>query len=155
MDRGIKALFNIDDKRYKQIREEYKDTPVPDLFNHTPRDILIDMSERWLKEKFGKDVFGLLAIGNLSSVTSLQATIIDDCGFYDEALPIVRRFRPENCFLIRLHREDAEWDSRSYIELAGHGVTEHDIYNKYDKHMFEVQVNGAVKAFLNYPSDNE
>ncbi len=153
MDRAIPVFFSIDEKTWKRLREVDKDTPAPELWGYSPREVLIWFSEEVMKPKFGSDVFGRQAATNLPALTSLMATVIDDCGFYDEALPNIRRFRPENCLLLRINREGCEWDSRGPVDLQSQGVQQIDIDNRHDLHMYEVQVNNAVQEWMGY--DNQ
>lgn len=104
--------------------EAVKDEPLEEFFGLTPREAYIDFSERYMKPKHGKDVFGRIATNVIARLNELLITI-PDSGFYHEAMPVVRYVGPENVLLIRIHSIvngktlTFAGDSRSYIELPG------------------------------------
>ena len=89
-----------------------------------PRRLLIDLSESFLKPKYGDTFFGRLATREINR-SSYNLIIFTDSGFATEASVITRLYRRENVLLVRLHREGCtfENDSRSYLQdIAGHEV---------------------------------
>ena len=130
--------------------QEVKETKQPLLQYDTPREALISLSEDWAKPRYGNDIFGKLAAQYLGQPTASPYTVISDSGFRDECLPIIKRFGGKNCLLVRMHRDGCTFvgDSRSYIELADHQVTEVDVYNNQDLEMLEMSVCAHVDKWL-------
>jgi hypothetical protein len=132
----------------RKFGKEWKDTPQGRCYGHKPRDLYIWMSEQCVKPQFGVDMFGRLLLGDMVKPTSTDFTVISDCGFAEECVPIINFYKPQNCLIVRLHREGCtfEGDSRSYIELPG--VTTLDLQNRYDLMMFEIQIVKHVKDWV-------
>lgn len=118
----------------------------------TPREFLIKLSEEYIKPNYGIEFFGHnLARRMAVNLTGTKITTISDSGFYDEAVPIVERFLPSNCTLIRIHRRDHDfYDSRGYINLDRYQVKTFDIHNDYDLNIYEFQVCAAVEKGTGY-----
>jgi len=123
---GLREFFSFSTEIMRDHVELFKNEVKVPIFNGmTWRQVQIKLSEEWAKPLFGDDIFGQLAVNYLQQPTSFLMTAITDTGFRGEALPIIRAFGPDNCFLIQLTRKDCtfEGDSRSYIELDDLGVT--------------------------------
>lgn len=141
------AMFNVNQgefRKFEAIGSNYKTEPLAKLFGMSWVDILIWMSEGCMKEKFGKDVFGLLMLSYLMQPTMTKMTVISDCGFADELTPVVQFYGAKNCHLFRIYRDGCSFDgdSRQYVfeDHLPSGVNVVDIYNNYDLQMFRVQV---------------
>lgn len=106
---------------HTQHIETYKDQEYPllkrvDGKTDTLRQALIADSEDFLKQRYGNDIFGRLAVQRMfSSAHSL--ILFSDCGFQPEVEHVIRAVGRSNCLLIRMHREGRtyEHDSRSYL----------------------------------------
>lgn len=118
------ALLEIDNKTLEMSKKQ-----VVGLYGVTVRQILIDISEKWMKPCYGKDIFGKIAAERVSEAMQLSdhfgeepydLYVFSDCGFDSEVHHVLKLFGNENALLIRLHREGCtyEGDSRSYIELS-------------------------------------
>lgn len=96
--------------------ESVKDEPQEYLGGLTPRQAYIGLSEDYLKPNYGSDHFGKAAANHLKNSGNTDV-VISDCGFLDELEPVIALFKPENCLIIRLHRDGCDFsnDSRSYV----------------------------------------
>jgi len=86
----------------------------------TPRQLLISLSEEFLKKKYGNDFFGYAMVNEIrKSANSL--IIISDSGFASEALPVLRQFGHPHTLQICIERpgHDFSNDSRSYWGIPG------------------------------------
>lgn len=117
------ALLEINRKEL-----EHSKSLTMDIYGVSLKQILIDMSEKFMKPCYGKDIFGRICAERMAEEIQLNDVqkedqpdlfIISDSGFATEAKQVLRLFGDENALLIRLHREGCtyEEDSRSYIEL--------------------------------------
>lgn len=130
---------------------------VDPLFGVTLRQIQIDISEKWMKPCYGKDIFGRIALSRMSEEIQWNdeneedqpdCFVISDSGFDTEAKVLLQLFGSENVLLIRLSREGKTFfgDSRSYIELDD--VRTIDIYNDGNK-KFDSLLLKMVKDWIN------
>lgn len=100
--------------------EAFKEEPVAVLGNGmTYRRLVIEISEEFMKPRFGKEIFGKLALQSMPVWASLM--LCSDSGFAEEAAPFVRELGEENVLLVQIEREGKSFanDSRSHIELEG------------------------------------
>ncbi len=129
---AIPLLYGIPSAHWHETlgSPEFKDKPCPELFNRTPREIHIALSEHYLKPLHGEQVFGQLLLRRLDHVAEWFTTItISDCGFLSEILPVVERFGAENCTHWQMYREGTSYsaDSRSRVTIPD--VDTYDILN--------------------------
>jgi len=114
--------------RISKIELEMSKPLIVPPYNVSIRQLLIDMSEKWMKPCYGTDIFGKIATELLAEHIQLtdelkedqpDLFVISDSGFDKEAHSVLQLFGNENALLIRLHRDGCtfEGDSRSYIEL--------------------------------------
>jgi hypothetical protein len=158
LKQAVAAMFGLSFetvRRLEAIGSQDKDKPMDELMGFSWRQALIWMSEQCMKPKFGKDIFGALMAQRLSGPTSCELTVITDCGFTDEVLPVIDEMGPANCHIIRLHREDCTFDgdSRSHLFMNARkpppvGTRVHDLRNNHDKKMFRIQVLRRVDAIM-------
>lgn len=95
--------------KYADIR---KDAPVAELAGYSVREFLIDLSESYMKPRYGEDIFGRLFHYRCLRINPLPRFVIsDDCGFDVErdALP--------RSVTIRINRPGFTFagDSRGYL----------------------------------------
>lgn len=128
--------------------EDKKDEARDVTYGFTLRELFIWMSEEVIKPKFGVDFFGKMLANQLKEEQLFPDSgdretvyVITDCGFPEEAAPIVEAFGEENILLLELHREGTtfEGDSRRYVmsELS----QKHDVAN------LIVENNGTLEEF--------
>lgn len=107
------------------VRKEFDYYPSPtkivnELGEMTLRQFYIHVSENFMKPMFGPFIFGDLAVENINN-TEKSIVTVSDSGFAQEAMPIIKEFKPENVYLVKVHRNGKTFggagDSRGYIEL--------------------------------------
>lgn len=94
------------------------------------RQTMIDFSEKFMKPRFGLDIFGQLLWKRCQEQSLFYKTfIIDDLGFIPEASYVADQVGKSSCIILRLHRAGCDFsgDSRSYIEIPGIRVI--NLYN--------------------------
>jgi len=110
------ALFGVEEKLFKRMAtdRDRKDRPLEKLRGLSPREVLIETSERIIKPYFGNRYFGERAAKNLHTEVG---TVFSDGGFHEEIQPIAETVGLENLYIVYLVREGCsfEGDSRSYI----------------------------------------
>lgn len=88
-----------------------KDKMRPELNGYSAREFLIHMSEHYMKERYGEDVFArLLVYRNLKHVPAPDYVVIDDGGFAVEKMALTKPY------IIRVTRPGCDYskDSRHY-----------------------------------------
>lgn len=89
-----------------------KETPIAELQGYSVREFLIDLSENYMKVRYGEDIFSRLLHYRVLRINPLPRFVVsDDCGFETEreALPsptVIRVTRPGH---------DFQQDSRGYL----------------------------------------
>ena len=87
----------------------------------TLRQLLIRISEEFLKPTYGNTIFGRIAVKELLR-SSYPLIVFTDSGFVEETDTVIRSVGQRNTILIRLRREGCDFrsDSRGYIpNIAG------------------------------------
>ena len=142
----VAAFFTLNSTDAKVI-EQHKDHPLPMLFDNTFRDLQIWFSEECAKPKFGKDVLGRLARRRVENALS-QLHICSDCGFMEEAIPLLDLVGPKNMLVVQVYREGCDFskDSRRYITLPG--VQTVKLVNEGKLRDYEYNVQAVVKEWL-------
>ena len=110
------ALFCMNWIEQDIILEEKKDEVIQE-FSMTPREILIMISEEWIKPAFGDHFLGVIGKARIRKMKE-DVIVITDSGFDYEIEPLVDEFGYDNVYLVQLSRPDStfENDSRSYIK---------------------------------------
>ena len=106
--------------------ENVKDTPCFDLYNRTPRECYIQMSEHYIKPLYGNSFFIKKAVETIKSSHD-DIWIVPDCGFNEEA-KYLSSIDGVKCFYIILSRDGKTFDndSREYIKLEN--ICDRDSY---------------------------
>lgn len=104
---------------------DWKDTPKESLNNKSVRDLLIQISENYIKPFFGPDYFGqtlaTIISGAEDEIGEEKPWVIPDGGFNAEVEALVKRFG-DRVVVVQITREgycDFGTDSRNWIELEG------------------------------------
>lgn len=107
----------------------WKDSKQEICNNKTPRELMIHISENYIKPFFGNDYFGKQLANRIKKAESLSGEyqyiytdciIIPDGGFDAEVTPLVEEFGKDVVEVIQLEREgyrDFKGDSRSWINI--------------------------------------
>lgn len=114
-------------------KEGWKDSPQDICNNKTPRELMIHISETYIKPFFGYDYFGKQLTADINSLYKsledshcYQFVIIPDGGFNTEIIPLIETFGEGVVEIIQLERDghnDFGNDSRSWIDLPHVKIT--------------------------------
>ena len=104
-----------------------RNIPLEALQGHSINDLLINLSEAYLKPRYGKDVFArLLMVRLMNHHLTPEWIIIDGCGFEEERQAL--RNAVKNVITVKVERPgyDFRGDSRTYLSdpdyiLPNHG----------------------------------
>lgn len=115
--------------------EDNKETKIPEFNARTVRQLLIDMSESYLKEEYGEDILGKIAwLRTKRSPASLF--ISSDTGFRSEAERVISNAGKKNCIVIRIHRPGCTFDGDSRSYLPDGLARTFDLHNNVSREQF-------------------
>lgn len=118
-----------------------------------------DMSERYMKELYGEDIFAKLLAHRVlressrafrtSGPVDTNIWVITDCGFQIEVDMLAGTFGPENCFLINLSREGTSYcgDTRERVNPVP-GMAYKTIFNDSSKEVLGVALCVSIHDWL-------
>lgn len=146
--KAVKSTYGISEEVWKELYTvENKDKPTYYLVYNdlpiSPRQAMINMSEKVMKPLFGDDVFGLAAANQL--VEGLN--VFSDSGFMGEAQSIIDAVGKENVYVIKIIKDGCNFDndSRDWLDTNKLGVTCMPVYNAGDE-SFIVDILSALKG---------
>lgn len=92
---------------------ELKEVKSDKLFGLSPREFLIDISERMVKPLCGKQYFGTIL-----GLKARGGAVVSDSGFNEEAEALCAVVGAENVYCVRFTREGCTFngDSRGYVD---------------------------------------
>ncbi len=101
--------------------ELIKDIPHPVFNGGTPRQYLINLSEKLIKPVYGDQFFGNVSANKIDRSKHNGRIAFSDSGFLSEAIPVVNLVGIDNCAKIEIHRKGKDFknDSRSYWHMPG------------------------------------
>ena len=143
----FQAMFAFTDMQlHNMVNTPQKDMPQEMLHGLTPRQVLIDISESFIKPRFGDQFLGEVIARRIANSPCEFATV-SDSGFTTEAWPLLSKFQRPNIFCISLSREGTSFggDSRSYIDCDALGIRHVRIKNDHDLDMYRIQLRRALK----------
>lgn len=150
LKRAAHAMLGLGEHTWEEFNpsDGRKELPNPAFFGLSPRQFYIKLSELGVKQAFGADAYGRLAVSMLQKPTSCSLTVISDTGFRHEIDPLIQAFGRRNCAILHLSREGCtfEGDSRSYIEVEG--ITTIEVHNRFTLERFEDQLLIALGGFI-------
>lgn len=154
----VKEIGQLSEKDVQTLTaigaQELKDMKLDQLGGMSWRQAAIWMSEEVLKPKFGKSIFGKMAVDRLIRMAKSMDTcvVFSDSGFEDEAMELINMFGANNCYLWRIHRPGHTFkdDSRNYIfmENTPAHLNVDDIRNEFELDMFHLQIERRAKKVL-------
>lgn len=99
--------------------ERLKDQPLDELEGGTIRELMIGLSEQFMKPRYGKAVWAKLLLNRLPAKFP-GIIIVPDFGFPSESEHFMRVFGEDNVLAIQLTRAGFDWgnDSRSYVSAT-------------------------------------
>lgn len=97
-------------------------------FGKDGRQLMIDVSERFLKPTYGQQVMANLLIARNKSHGFPAVLLIRDCGFQCEVDPLESWVGVDNLYMVNLFRDGCDFsnDSREYVHTNG---KMHQVYN--------------------------
>lgn len=109
--------FNILCEEFVSIDPNFGNEIITYGPKETPRDVLIDLSEDFLKKKYGKTILGRIAARELSRSHN-NLVIFTDAGKEEDMPAIIRAVGKKNVTLVRIHRDGCDFskDSRRYLD---------------------------------------
>lgn len=135
-----------------------KETPNDALGGHTPRQVLIEVSEKVIKPYYGSDYFGRAAVSELRQSEphpNGNYFLFSDGGFVEEAVPLFDYVGRQNSLVIRLHRDGCTYngDSRRYLEPEefGYEVEFVDVKNDASEKDLVNNVLVTIQEFVERP----
>ena len=151
MSRPIKqafgALFGLQGELlHEMIEGEFKDVAQWKDSQYTPRDVLINLSEDFMKPRFGKDIFGQSAVNFLQRLSFTHLTI-SDTGFNAEVPPICQWYGYHKVKAILIDRKGCKWDSRERIDVTALGIDGYILNNAHDLDMLDAQVHRVLRKW--------
>ena len=110
--------------------EAFKTEVFPQLGNRTGRQLMIDVSERFLKAVYGQTIMADLLIARNSRIGP-AVLLVRDCGFQCEVDPLESWVGVNNLYMVQMFREGCDFsdDSREYVYTRG---KMHQVYNDSD-----------------------
>ena len=127
--------------------EAFKTEVFPQFGNRTGRQLMIDVSERFLKAIYGQTIMADLLIARNSGIGS-AVLLIRDCGFQCEVNPLESWVGVENLYMVNLFREGCDFsnDSREYVHTSG---KMHQVYNDSDLAHLETEAGRIYGRLVN------
>ena len=116
--RAVAAAFDMTPEQYTYFFESpAKNEEQPFFFMKTPRQVLTDFSEIYIKPRLGHQTFAELLCRRLDKQSDIDVCIVTDCGFEDEYQHLAKQYGERNVVVLRLFRDgcDFKGDSRNYI----------------------------------------
>lgn len=129
-----------------------KDSPMAELNNRTPREIMIKLAEDFMKPLFGFDVIGKVIVRQMAQGIWTHA-IVSGLGFDMEALAIIEAFKGKQFECLKLYRKGRsfEKDSRDYLDCRALGIRCSTINNDFDLDLLEEQVRRMYEIWAKGP----
>lgn len=93
----------------------FKKTPFEQFGGITGRQLMIDVSEKFLKQCYGSDIMAKLLLDELKDFNGVA--LIADSGFECEVQPLADAVGRDNLYVARVHRagHDFSQDSREWV----------------------------------------
>ena len=149
------ALLDIresDLENYKDVQSHVlqpRETTLKEV-RDTPRNLLIALSEDFLKPKYGDDFFGRIFWQHAKN-SAHNLIVSSDCGFEPEVERVISNAGAHNCCLIRLHRDGTSFDGDSRSYLRDGLCKSYDVPNNGTIHEAAMAVLWIVKREFNEP----
>ena len=143
----FRAMFNFPNEINQRMLEKDKEKPILQGHALTPRQFQIDLSEEFMKKRFGSDIFGQLAVRNIDKTPSHHITI-SDVGFMAELWPIIETFGT-SVRAIQISRPGTNYDndSRSDLDFDVLGIEWAELINENDMDMLDAQVERQLRKW--------
>ena len=151
LDAIAKVTLGFNDDLYRVYREELKDAPLPGYPDRTMRQVLIAISEDYIKPLFGDDFFAIQAVNRIQNSSFADWIVFSDSGFqleFDKLKELLQTEKDSWVRLMRLERGDGfnfDKDSREYVNDTSFVSVDN---TKDIKHLKKI-VHSRIDSFLN------
>lgn len=156
------AILGMTEKDFLDQYETIKDQPCPNGLPLTVRELMIKISEEWVKPLAGKRFFGdeayrraLVDCGRMDTTRQPHyrwqvrgtTVVFTDGGFGEEVLKFIEELGPENVYIVRIIREGHtfEKDSRRLLQKHTPGLEKCQFFSVFN--------NGTREDLLNSFND--
>jgi hypothetical protein len=104
--------LTYDESQYEDFKTRYFER-----LDRTGRQLLIDVSESFLKPTYGETIMADLLIQTFRGYPSNTVVLVRDSGFQLEVNPLIREVGVENVMVVQLHRTGCDFsnDSREWV----------------------------------------
>lgn len=111
----VKELEECKDRQHKALKYYEQDNTIIPKY-HTPRQLLIHLSEKVYKPLYGDDFFGRIVVEDIKK-TAAQLILMSDSGFEAEFFPVRDEVGRNQCLIVKVARDGCtfEGDSRDYL----------------------------------------
>ena len=134
------GLYTRENKELPSYYLTYRGHPI------SPREALINMSEKVIKPLYGEEAFGLAACSGIVKGINL----FSDGGFNAEMIPLINLVGARNVLVVKIFRggRDYSKDSRDYLDIDYLGVDCVHVHNNSTLDDFYELVEEEVTAWL-------
>ncbi len=149
---AVNSIFDISPEVVKHFDAE-KEVSSPHLLGSTYREAQISVYHM-LSAKYGENVLARLFIRYLKKYDASKHIVVSDCGRTGEAQTLIAHFGNDNVSRIKLYRSGCNFDDdiREYVKINLERDTAID--NKFDLHIFEMQVKRVLTRWRLIDGDN-
>jgi hypothetical protein len=139
-DEVWEGLYTRENKELPSYYLTYNGLPI------SPREALINMSEKVIKPLYGDKAFGLAACSGIIKGINL----FSDGGFNAEMLPIIELVGARNVLIVKIFRDGRDYskDSRDYLDTDYLGVDCVHVHNNSTLEDFYDLVEEEIRAWL-------
>jgi hypothetical protein len=131
--------------------ESFKKTTF-EPYGRTGRELLIDVSEVFLKVAYGEDILGRILLADLNQIKNTNAIVlVPDCGFQHEVNVWVKALGVANTALVQVHRRGCDFknDSRGWTRHPDESRM-HFVYNNHGLVHLKKQAEHLVKEIARF-----
>lgn len=129
------SVLGMSSEDFLDQYEVIKDLPCPNGLPMTVRDLMIKISEEWIKPLGGKRYFGDLAYAKTLEAAAFTqryplanipgtTVVFSDGGFGEEVFKFIECLGAHNVYIVRIHRDgfDFSMDSRRLLDSSIAGL---------------------------------
>lgn len=129
--------------------EEFKQTLFPQ-FGCTGRQLMIDVSEKFLKPVYNREIMAKMLISRLSNAPDNTVILLGDTGFQLEVMPLIERYGADRVCIVKVIRPGCDFsnDSREWVDHP-FPAQNMDIYNTTDLDGLKVEAGRIYGRLVN------
>lgn len=104
----VGRVYQNDPGTYESFKEEYFER-----LDRTGRQLMIDVSESFLKPTYGKEIMADLLIQKIRAYPRNAMILVRDSGFQIEVNSLIREVGAKNLMVVQVHRPGTSFDNDS------------------------------------------